>query len=422
MGIFSGKIVSNSLWMMFEKFIGIFGVIFVTSYVAKYIGPANFGKIALATTIFTFVQTLTWFGNQEILFKRVSQNQKSGLQYLFYTQNIRKLLFISLSVPILLGLFIFSDFLTLIFCIATAISAYFFTQDIYTIYNNATLRSHINALVNVTGLIVALLIRYIIVELKMSYVYLAIPIVLVTLVPYLLKKLIFNRTNKATLLTAPRYHKYYFWAGGALVISSLAISFYTQITSLMLAAVTSTQELGIYAAAVTIGSAWSFINLAIITSVLSRIYREKDHYQTYAMIFKLNLVVLVISLVVVATLAILGQWVIRILYGEAYVDAYALVIILAFSTLFSGLGTIAARLIIKDENYSYISKKMLIVAFCALPISFGMIHMYGLIGAAYSVFIIELLSSTIFNYFYKGGLIFKIHFFPFFRNSLKMKQ
>ena len=67
MSILSKKIISNSLWMMIEKCISIFGLIFVTSYVAKYIGPINFGKIALAATLFGFVQTLTWFGNQEIL-------------------------------------------------------------------------------------------------------------------------------------------------------------------------------------------------------------------------------------------------------------------------------------------------------------------------------------------------------------------
>jgi len=56
MSILSKKIVSNSLWMMLEKIISMFGLIFVMSYVAKYIGPDNFGKIALATTIFTFVR------------------------------------------------------------------------------------------------------------------------------------------------------------------------------------------------------------------------------------------------------------------------------------------------------------------------------------------------------------------------------
>lgn len=422
MGIFSGKIVSNSLWMMLEKVISIFGLIFVTSYVAKYIGPTNFGKIALATTLFTFVQTLTWFGNQEILFKRVSKNHQSGLNYLSNTQKIRFYLFLLMSLPILLALYIFTDLLTLVFGIATAFATYFITQDIYAVYNNAVLHSYINAIVNMVGLSIALVVRYVIVLFEMEYAYLSIPIVLVTLIPYLLKRYWFNRSLKTPILNRQKYRKYYFLAGGSLVISSLAVSFYTQITSLMLAKLTSLKDLGIYAVAVTLGTAWSFINFAVITSVLSKIYREKDHYASYVMVAKLNLVILAVSLSVVAVLGLFGQWIIETLYGAAYQDAYKLLIILALSTMLSGLGTIAARLMVKEESYTYISKKMLFVALSALPISYGMIYAYGLIGAAYSVFIIELLSLTVFNYFYKDGLIFKIHFFPFFKHSLKMKQ
>jgi len=422
MGIFSGKIVSNSLWMMLEKVISIFGLIFVTSYVAKYIGPTNFGKIALATTLFTFVQTLTWFGNQEILFKRVSKNHQSGLNYLSNTQKIRFYLFLLMSLPILFGLYVFTDLLTLVFGIATALATYFITQDIYAVYNNAVLHSYINAIVNMVGLSIALIVRYVIVLFEMEYAYLSIPIVLVTLIPYLLKRYWFNRSLKTPILNQQKYRKYYFLAGGSLVISTLAVSFYTQITSLMLAKLTSLKDLGIYAVAVTLGTAWSFINFAVITSVLSKIYREKSHYESYVMIAKLNLVILAVSLSVVAVLGLFGQWIIEILYGAAYQNAYKLLIILALSTMLSGLGTIAARLMVKEESYTYISKKMLFVALSALPISYGMIYVYGLIGAAYSVFIIELLSLTIFNYFYKDGLIFKIHLFPFFKHSLKMKQ
>lgn len=421
MEVFSRRIVSNSLWMMLEKIISIFGLIFVTSYVAKYIGPTNFGKIALATTLFTFVQTLTWFGNQEILFKRVSKNHQSGLNYLFNTQRIRFYLFLFMSLPILLGLYIFTDLLTLIFGIATALATYFITQDIYAIYNNAVLHSYINAIVNMVGLAIALAVRYVIVVFEMEYVYLSIPMVLVTLIPYLLKQYWFNRDHKAQFFNQSKYRKYYFLAGGSLVISTLAVSFYTQITSLMLARLTSLKDLGIYAVAVTLGTAWSFINFSIITSVLSKVYREKDNYQSYYIIAKLNLIIIVVSLFVIMFLAQFGQWIINMLYGSAYQEAHSLIIILGLSTLCSGLGTIAARLMIKEESYSYISKKMLAVACSALPISYVMVSLYGLKGAAYSVLLIEFLSLTVFNYLYQNGLIFKIHFFPFFKHSLKFK-
>lgn len=420
--ILGKKIVSNSLWMMLERCISIFGVIFVTAYVAKYIGPSNYGKIALATSFFAFVQVLTWFGNQEILFKRVSKNTQSGLKYLVNTQNLRRILFSIFSLPILIGLWLYSDALTLIFALATALATYFLTQDIYTIYNNATLNSYINAIVNMIGLTIALGIRYVIVWLKLDYAYLAFPIVLVTLIPYLLKKLIFNRKHRMVAQASQKYRKYYLMGGSALVISSLAVSFYTQITSLMLAAITSTHELGIYAVAITIGSAWSFINFSVITSVMSRIYKEKDNFQSYVMVAKLNSLIILVSSCVVGTLALFGRWIIQMLYGQAYDTAYHLLILLALATMLSGLGTVSARLIIKQENYSYISKKMLIVAITALPISYFCIWQYGLQGAAYSVLIIELMSLTIFNYFYQNGLIFKIHLFPIFKQSLKLNH
>ena len=421
MSILNKKIISNSLWMMIEKFIGIFGLIFVTSYVAKYIGPENFGKIAFATTIFTFVQTLTWFGNQEILFKRVSKNHLSGLQYLLSTQKIRRFLFLALTIPVLMGFYALTDQLTFIFGVATAFATYFVTQDMYSIFNNAILKSYINAIVNMIGLVVALILRYFIVYFKLDITFLALPIILITLLPYLLKKLIFNRSDTSKVISIKRYSKYYFLAGSSLVISTLAISFYTQITSFLLATLRSTTELGLYAAAIPLGMSWSFVNFAIITSVLSRVYREKDNYNSYKMVAQLNLIIISISLTVIAILALIGQWLIQILYGNQYSTSYELLVILAFSTMFSGLGTVAARLMVKEESYSYISRKMLFVAIFSLPIAFFMIYFLGLRGAAYSVLLIEILSATLFNYFYKQGLIFKIHFFPFYRHSLKIK-
>jgi len=419
MSILSKKIISNSLWMMIEKCISIFGLIFVTSYVAKYIGPSNFGKIALAATLFGFVQTLTWFGNQEILFKRVSKNPNSGLKYLFGTQKLRKILFFICSLPILLGLYFYSDHLTLVFAIATALAVYFVTQDIYAIYNNAVLHSYINAIVNMIGLGVALLTRYLIVLFELDYAFLGIPIVLTAFIPFLLKKYIFNKSQQLKPISQKHYRKYYFGAGSALVLSTLAVTLYTQITSLLLAVLTSTRELGIYTVAVTLGMSWAFINTSIITSVMSKIYREKDNYQSYGMITKLNAVIVTFSMAIVFLLAIIGQWILNTLYGNAYLAAYELMVILGLATLCSCLGIVSARFLVKEGAYSYISKKTICVAIMALPISYIMIYKFDLIGAAYGVLIVEFLSLTIFNYFYKNGILFKIHFFPFFKKSLK---
>ncbi len=421
MSIFTKRILSNSVWMIFEKVVGIFGLILVTSYVAKYIGPTNFGKITLATTLFTFVQTFTWFGNQEILFKRVSRNSKSGLQYLHATQHIRQVIFLLSSIPVLIWFYYYTDTLSFIFGLATAMASYFLVQDIYNIYNNALLQSSINALSNVIGLGIALTIRYIIVMLQLDITFLAIPIVLVSLLPFMLKRYIFNRQQAQDICKTDKYNKYYLLAGSALVISTLSISLYTQVTNIFLVSLTNTYNLGIYSVAVTLGMSWGFINQAVITSVLSGIYRQKDDYRAYQMTAKLNAFIIAISLLVIVSLVLFGPWLINVLYGSAYQKAHSLVTIVAFATLFSGLGTVSARIMIREQGYTYISKKMMLVALSSIPIAYSCIYYAGLNGAAYSVLLIELLSCTVFNYFYKDGLIFKIHFFPLFKQQLQAK-
>lgn len=52
-------------------------VSFVTSFVAKYIGPSRFGQLALAIAIFQVVQVVAQLGCDNIIFKRVSQNATS---------------------------------------------------------------------------------------------------------------------------------------------------------------------------------------------------------------------------------------------------------------------------------------------------------------------------------------------------------
>jgi O-antigen/teichoic acid export membrane protein len=415
MSILSKKIVSNSLWMMLEKIISMFGLIFVMSYVAKYIGPDNFGKIALATTIFTFVQTLTWFGNQEILFKRVSKNIVSGLKFLNSTQNLRKIIFSTLSLPVLAWLYIYTDQLTFIFGIATALATFFLVQDIFVIYNNAVLKSYINTIVNIAGLVIAFAVRYFIVLLELPAEYLAIPIILVTLIPYLAKRYYFNVADHAPSIASKAYLKYYFYAGGSLVISTLSVSLYTQITSLALVFLESTYELGLYSVAATIGISWSFVNQAIITSVLTKIFKEKNNNSAYLMFSYLNYVVISISILAIIGFVFLGKFLILFLYGEEYSNSYPLLIILSISALFSGLGTIASRTILRENGYKYIAKKSLTIAILSIPISFLYIKYFGLIGAAYSIVTIEFLSATFLNYFYKNGLILKIHLWPFYR-------
>ncbi|MCV5473456.1 oligosaccharide flippase family protein, partial [Escherichia coli] len=84
----------------------------VTSYVAKYIGPSNFGILTYVASIFIIAQALSTFGSEHVLFKRIAKNRKSGINLMMSTSYLRHLVFISLSIGILCYLWVSSDQLT----------------------------------------------------------------------------------------------------------------------------------------------------------------------------------------------------------------------------------------------------------------------------------------------------------------------
>lgn len=407
------KVFSNSAWMILEKFLGIFGLIFVNSYMAKYIGPENFGKLAFTISIFAFVQTFAWFGAQSVLFKRMSENLNSGMKLSLASQLLRRILYLVASVPCLLYLWFFSDALTFIFGLGNCVASYFIISDIYSIYNNSQLTSYVNALSNIIGLGFALLLRFILVFSTAEAYTMIFPVIIIALVPYLIRKWYFHYANKHSFKVnkSNKYNKYVLITGGSLVLSTLSITLYTQISNIFLAKYTSFSELGIYNIGLTIGGAWAFVSIALITSYFPKIYATKNINEEKKLLKQIHLIAIGIGLGCLLVVTLLGKRLIGLLYGVEYIQATTLLPFIVIATTLSTLGTISYRYMIKFSGYRYLSIKMFIVSLLSVPLSYFLIKNYGAVGAATCFIIIELFSLTIGNYFFKNKLILDMHMY-----------
>ena len=191
----SKKVFSNSLWMMSEKLISIFGLIFVTSFVAKYIGPENFGKLTFVGSIFAIVQTIAMMGIENVIFQKTAKSRKFGENMMMASKSIRDYIYITLSILILVSLYFYTDRLTFIFGCATCIAIYFAVHDVYIIYFNAILQSKVNAYCNIFALMISLLVRYCIAKFQLAVELLSVPIILITIVPFFIRKYLFNKVS-----------------------------------------------------------------------------------------------------------------------------------------------------------------------------------------------------------------------------------
>lgn len=407
------KEIKNSFWMISEKIISIFGLIFVTSFVAKYVGPGIYGQIALATTLFQIVQVVAQLGSEVIIFKRVSKNSSSGVKLIHSTVSIRFLIYIIVSIPILLYFLYHSEGGSVLYVSAAAVSCLFTSLDVYSIYFDAKLQSKTNTMVNIFGLVVSLLLRALIAIFKLNPLYLCIPIILTSLIPYILRRFQFKRLHgnfRLNFRYKKKYTKYILVAGSNLVISSLSVAIYPRLAVIMLGYYQSAEQVGILSVAATLAGSWAFVCNSVITSFLPSIFSEKDNYIALLKASKLNIIVLILVFPVIAMIICFGNYFIFLLYGESYIKSYNPLIILSIATCVSLLGTISARFIAKYSGYSFLSKKMFFVTIVSLSLNYILINSYGVMGAAYATLTTEIISLTILNYFYKSGIIAKLHF------------
>ncbi|WP_336803802.1 polysaccharide biosynthesis protein [Erwinia aphidicola] len=404
------SVMSNAAWMMSEKIVSVFGVIFVTSYVAKSFGPAIFGQIAFSASLFSIVQTIAIFGTETILFKSISKSASKGMRLMAVAKSLRLTLLLVLSLPVLLYVWLTMRENFIVFAVASFISAMFVTQDIFSVYNNARLESRMNTVANATGMILSFAISFGVAWFKLSPLMLSLSIVAVTLVPYLIKRSRFYQTN--SISPPPRrkrrnYLRYLLHAGLPLAISSVFISIQVKTAQFFLVGVGSAHELGLFTAANTISASWIFIPVAIITSCFSEIFRERGDVAV-KLASRLYGYVMAVSFLMLSLVTLFGDRIINSLYGQDYTQSGNLITLLSLATCFSAMGTVAYRYMVKEGGFNYLLVKVILLVVIGLATSYFFIHSWGLTGAAWSVFVTELLSLTIMNYFFKNGVILKI--------------
>ena len=412
------KTVKNAGWMIAEKFISIFGLFFVTAYVAKYIGPALFGELAFAIALFQIVQVTSQLGGDNIFFKRTAKNPASGRRLITRTCLMRLSLYLLISAPLLIYFYLQSSRIAFIYTSAVCVASLFSALDVYAIYNNATLNSRLNTLSNVAGLAVGLAARYGIAFWELDPALLSLPVILTTAIPFFIRFQNFNHQSRSLGLGAgsgkhvtARYSRYLLLSGGAVVLSGISVTLYPRVNQFFISSALGNEQLGIYAIALSLATSWNFVLAAVITSFYPAIYAESNDNIALHKAARLNRLVLFFSLCVTLIFFAAGKEVILFLYGKAFEGAYLPMLILCFGTLFSSMGTVASRYIIRYSGYRYLSVKAVGVMLVSCLTAYMLTAGYGLTGAAMSFVLVEFLSLTVMNYFFRKGLILSMHIY-----------
>lgn len=168
-----------------------------------------------------------------------------------------------------------------------------------------------------------------------------------------------------------------------LILSGLAIMIYMRIDQVMIGEMVGSREVGIYSVAVQLVEAWYFIPGIIVSSVFPSIVEAKEMGESvfYERLQQLYNFMAFTAYVIAVPVTFIAGWVIKTLYGGAYSKAGPMLAVLIWSILFTNLG-VARSTFLTAMNWTRVH--FLTVALGALVnvvINYILIPLYGGMGA-----------------------------------------
>lgn len=407
--------IRNSLWMLIEKAISLFGLIFIISAVAKYTGPTIYGEIALAASIFVVLKTISQLGLDQIYFKYVSQGK--SYHYLFLKNAIKliSIIFIFMSLIIISISYFYASSIGFYFIIASSIAYFFNSIDLLNAYYEGALLSKINVISNVIGLLISLLVRWLIVFFELNYIYICFPIILMTLIPFIIKFMIyfknFKKFSKERKINDKKYYYYFIYSGIPLMLAIITAIINGQVANFLLGYIENTKSVGIYSIAFMLAGAWCILPTTLIMSYMTSIYNiNNSDYESYlALSSKIFKNVFFISLLIVTILFYSAPYLISWLYGGDYFRSIEVFRYLLFFQFIWVINFFFSRIIIKFNGYSFLAKKSIFCCLLNAIACYFLILDFSILGAALALIITEITSLFI-NFIYRKARLEQLIF------------
>lgn len=403
-------VIKNSGWLLFDKLTRLFLGLLVGAWVARYLGPEQYGQLAYVLAYLAFFQAVVLLGMDGIIVRELAKDKEKASEILGTAFTLRLIVGIVcwiLAVGIIVGTYGWQDdsvYITLlagsvlVFQAADTIDLWFQSQS----QSKRTVISKLIAYAISNGLKVVLILN------KAPLLAFAAVMAVETLIAaisliyayrkYPCKGIWFPKKNRALLLLQESW---------PFIISGLSIIIYMRIDQIFIKEFLGEKDLGIYAAVLPLAMLWTFIPTTLSTSLAPYIARKKTESESgyWLTLSKLFRLYAFIGWLICIPVFIFSDFIVSSLYGADYLAGSNVLKIVVFSNIFINMG-LAQSLWILNEGLSKISLYKTLIGACVCLVSnIILIPIYGIYGAAFSAVLAQFFSAVFSNLFFSRELL-----------------
>ncbi len=396
------RIFGNMGWLMVDRVVRMGIGLFVGVWVARFLGPVQFGSLNFAVAFVALFGTVTTLGLDGIVIREILHNAEETKEILGTTLALRacaSLVAVASSIGILRliqphdrqALLLVSIYsLTLIFQVFDTIDSFFQSQvqskitvwakngaflifaavRVFLIYAKAPVWMFAAAMTGEVALgAVGLMLGYRLTGAK-----------------------IFSwrsTTKKAVFLLQQ---------GWPVIFSGMAIMVYMRIDTVMLKMMQGDFAVGLYSAATRVSEVWYFIPVAIVNSVSPAIMRVKNSPELfYGRLRKLFSLMTITACLIGSIVALASHAIIRVLYSNSYSGAAPVLAVHIWASVFVFLGTAQTPWDIAKNMLRLSLYRTIAGAIINIAMNLYLIPKYSAMGAAVATVVSYAVSGVFAN-------------------------
>lgn len=387
----------NSLWMLVEYVLRMFSAVFVGIYIARYLGPSQFGVLSYALAIVAFFIAISRIGLDSILVRDLVNHPDQRQTYMGTAFGLMlAAALVSATLLIVSVIFFEDDTQTQICILIISVSLLFQMFSVVDYGFQAQVQAKYSAIAKSFALAVGGGVKVYLVFIEAD--------VLAFAASYVVDHAV-TACFLLMMHVAKKQQCFIFNFDAALVRSLLKSSWpmalaagasmlYMRVDQVMIKVMLGTNQLGLYAAATKVYEGWIVVPYVISVSVLPAIVKLKSSSQEVyeKNIARLFALVFWPSVAVAGLSTLYGDLIIKYTFGEAYTGSTTTLKIVMWTAAFTALGSVTTRFLTAEGLEKKIAFRVFVALTLNVVLNFILIPIYGIEGAAVSTLICVVVS------------------------------
>jgi PST family polysaccharide transporter len=393
-------IMGNMGWLMVDRVVRMGMGLFVGVWVARYLGPVQFGSLNFSIAFITLFGTVTTLGLEGIVVREVLHNAQHTHEILGTTLALRSgggLLAVGLSIATL-RLIQPHDRQALLLVSILSLTLVFQAFDTIDCFFQSQVQSKITVWAKNSAFLVFAAVRVSLIYAKAPLWSFAGEIALGAfglMLGYRLSggRVFAWRSSKTRAI-------YLLKQSWPVIFAGMAIMIYMRLDTVMLKMMKGDYAVGLYSAAIKVSEVWYFIPLAIVSSVQPAIMRVKDDPELfYGRLRKLFSLMTMTACILGSIVALTSHAIVRILYTNSYNGAGAVLAVHVWASVFVFLGVAQSPWDLSKNLLTLSLYRTIAGAIINVAMNLYLIPRYSAMGAAIATVVSYAISAVFANAF-----------------------